>query len=89
MVSTMVVFGERKLIFDEAAASAYNPILEGLNSKVSKYIDGAPLRVDGHPRASGILDTVRAAVANGVKVPAEFHEKTIIDTLVSTVYIRN
>jgi acid phosphatase len=30
-----------------------------LDKKVSKYIGGRPIRLDGKPRASGIMDTVR------------------------------
>lgn len=71
--------------FADAAASAYNPLLAALDSKISKYIDGSPLRVDGHPRASGVMDTVRAAIANGVKVPPEFHEKATVDTIEKAV----
>lgn len=43
-----------------AAASAYNHTLEPLDKRVSKYIGGVPIRVDGKPRASGVMDTVRA-----------------------------
>jgi acid phosphatase len=71
------------LTMGPAAASAYNHTLEKLDSKIAKYNDGNPIRVDGRPRASGILDTIRAAVANGVKVPAEFNDPTVIDVLVS------
>jgi hypothetical protein len=42
----------------KAAAEAYNHILEPLDKKISKYINGNPIRIDGKPRASGILDTV-------------------------------
>jgi hypothetical protein len=70
------------LILVTAAASAFNHVLEKLDSKVSKYIDGNPIRVDGRPRASGVLDTVRAAVANGVKVPGELTEPAVIDVIV-------
>jgi acid phosphatase len=42
-----------------AAAAAYNHTLEQLDEKVSKYIDGNPIRIDGRPRASGIFDTVK------------------------------
>lgn len=66
-----------------AAADAFNPTLEGLDAKLSKYINDNPVRIDGRPRASGILDTVRSAVAHGVKVPSEFEDKTVIDPLVS------
>jgi acid phosphatase len=68
-----------------AAASAYNHLLEKLDPKLSKYIDGNPIRVDGRPRASGVLDTIRAAVANGVKVPAEFNDSTVMDVLEKAV----
>lgn len=44
----------------KAACDKYNPKLAALDEKVSSYIDGNPVRIDGHPRASGILDTVRA-----------------------------
>jgi|SRR5882762_2728410 len=44
---------------DSAAAATYNVTLEPLDKKVSKYIGGNPIRVDGKPRASGVMDTVR------------------------------
>jgi len=44
-----------------AAAQAYNRSLEHLDKKVSKYLNGNPIRVDGKPRASGVMDTVRRA----------------------------
>ena len=42
-----------------AAAEAFNHTLEHLDPKLSKYLDGNQIRVDGKPRASGVLDTVR------------------------------
>ncbi|KAI0064916.1 phosphoglycerate mutase-like protein [Artomyces pyxidatus] len=69
--------------FAHAAVSAYNPTLEALDRKVSKYINGNPIRLDGVPRASGVLDTVRAAMAHGVKVPPEFEERGVTGTIVS------
>ena len=41
-----------------AAAASWNQTLEPLDEKISKYIGGNPVRLDGKPRASGILDTV-------------------------------
>lgn len=42
-------------------------------------MDGAPPRVDGHPRLSGILDTVRASKAHGIEIPKPFQdEKTML-----------
>lgn len=71
-----------KMGFAQAAATAYNPTLEPLDKRISKYIGGNPIRIDGKPRASGILDTIRASTAHGVKVPAEFEEKPLMDILV-------
>ncbi|PFH47755.1 hypothetical protein AMATHDRAFT_66976 [Amanita thiersii Skay4041] len=70
-----------QLGFAKAAAAAYNPTLEPLDNKVSKYIGGNPVRLDGKPRASGIMDTIRAAVAHGIRVPPEFEDKVIVDTI--------
>ncbi|KAG1718245.1 phosphoglycerate mutase-like protein [Suillus paluster] len=47
-----------ELQFAQAAVATWNSRLEPLDKKVSKYISGKPLRLDGIPRASGILDTV-------------------------------
>ncbi|KAJ7057838.1 histidine phosphatase superfamily, partial [Mycena amicta] len=71
--------------FAQAAAAAYNQTLEPLDKHLSKYLDGRPIRVDGKPRASGVLDTVRAAIAHGVKVPAEFEDKSITDVIEQAV----
>ncbi|KIY70843.1 phosphoglycerate mutase-like protein [Cylindrobasidium torrendii FP15055 ss-10] len=67
--------------FAQAAAAAYNHTLEPLDHKLSKYLDGNPIRVDGKPRASGILDTIRASIAHDVKVPPEFEEKPVMDLI--------
>ncbi|KAI0050927.1 phosphoglycerate mutase-like protein [Auriscalpium vulgare] len=71
--------------FAHAAASAYNPTLEPLDRKVSKYIGGNPIRLDGKPRASGVLDTVRAAMAHGIKIPPEFEERAVTSTIEKAV----
>ncbi|KAJ6571732.1 histidine phosphatase superfamily [Mycena capillaripes] len=71
--------------FAQAAAAAYNQTLEPLDKHISKYLDGRPIRIDGKPRASGVLDTVRAAIAHGVKVPSEFEEKAIVDVIEKAV----
>jgi hypothetical protein len=44
---------------DSVAAEKLNPTLEPLDKRISPYIDGEPVRLDGKPRLSGILDTVR------------------------------
>ncbi|TDL24646.1 phosphoglycerate mutase-like protein [Rickenella mellea] len=71
--------------FAQAAASAYNHLLEPLDKKLSQYIGGNPIRIDGKPRASGILDTIRACTAHGVKVPPEFEDKSVVDTIEKAV----
>ncbi|OSD08745.1 phosphoglycerate mutase-like protein [Trametes coccinea BRFM310] len=71
--------------FAHAAAAAWNSTLEPLDKKISKYIGGNPVRLDGKPRASGILDTIRAAEAHGVDVPPEFKEKGVIDLIEKAV----
>jgi len=71
--------------FAKAAAVAYNPTLEPLDDKLSKFIEGKPVRLDGTPRASGILDTVRATTAHGVNIPAELQEKQNIDLIEAAV----
>jgi len=67
--------------FAHAAAAAFNRTLEPLDDRLSKYLGGNPIRVDGKPRASGVLDTVRAAIAHGIQVPPEFEEKAVIDLI--------
>ncbi|KAF5383312.1 hypothetical protein D9615_005006 [Tricholomella constricta] len=67
--------------FAQAAAKMYNPSLEPLDGRISKYLGGHPVRVDGKPRASGIMDTIRAAIAHGIPVPPEFEDKAIVDVI--------
>ncbi|KAL4254370.1 Histidine phosphatase superfamily protein [Abortiporus biennis] len=71
--------------FAQAAAAAWNHTLEPLDKKISKYINDQPIRLDGKPRASGVLDTVRSAVAHDVVVPPEFKEKGVIDVIEKAV----
>ncbi|KAH9897039.1 phosphoglycerate mutase-like protein [Cubamyces lactineus] len=71
--------------FAHAAAAAWNTTLQPLDKKISKYIGGNPVRLDGRPRASGILDTIRASEAHGIQVPPEFKEKDVIDVIEKAV----
>jgi len=71
--------------FAQAAVAAYNHTLEPLDKKVSKYLGGNPIRLDGKPRASGVLDTIRAAMAHGVKIPPEFEERSVTGTIEKAV----
>ncbi|KAF9447139.1 phosphoglycerate mutase-like protein [Macrolepiota fuliginosa MF-IS2] len=74
-----------QISFAKAAAEAYNPMLGHLDKKVSKYINGNPIRVDGRPRASGIMDTIRASIAHGIRVPPEFEDKGVVDLIEQAV----
>ncbi|KAG8703055.1 hypothetical protein FRC09_004381 [Ceratobasidium sp. 395] len=71
--------------FSRAAAMDNNPKLEKFNSKLSKYINGNPIRIDGQPRLSGIMDTIRAADAHGIRVPPEFHDSSIVNDLETAI----
>ncbi|QRV81942.1 histidine phosphatase family containing protein [Ceratobasidium sp. AG-Ba] len=76
---------ELSLAFNRAAAKENNPKLEQFDPILSKYIDGNPIRIDGQPRLSGIMDTVRAADAHGIRVPPEFYNKTIVNALETAI----
>jgi len=71
--------------FAQAAASTYNHTLQPLDSKISKYLGGNPIRVDGKPRASGVMDTIRAAKAHGIPVPPEFEDSSVVDVIEKAV----
>jgi len=71
--------------FAKAAASEWNETLASLDKKVSKYIGGNPIRLDGKPRASGILDTVRAANAHGITLPSELEDPAVMDLIEKAV----
>ncbi|KAF5320016.1 hypothetical protein D9758_019028 [Tetrapyrgos nigripes] len=68
------------LLIGFAQASAYNHTLEPLDKKLSKYIGGNPIRVDGNRERQ-----IHAASAHGIKVPPKFEEKVVIDTLEKAV----
>ncbi|KAG8713062.1 hypothetical protein FRC11_013411 [Ceratobasidium sp. 423] len=76
---------ELALAFNLAAAKENNPKLEQFDSKLSKYIGGNPIRIDGKPRLSGILDTVRAAEAHGIRIPPEFQDPDTVSALETAV----
>lgn len=71
--------------FAKAAAAEWNSTLASLDAKVSKYIGGNPIRLDGKPRASGILDTIRAATAHGISIPPEFKDPGVMDLIEKAV----
>ncbi|EPY49347.1 acid phosphatase [Schizosaccharomyces cryophilus OY26] len=52
--------------FAERAAKIYDPLLAGRASEMmSQFMNGQPVRVvSSHPRLSGLLDTINAAIGN-------------------------
>ncbi|KAF8601562.1 phosphoglycerate mutase-like protein [Ceratobasidium sp. AG-I] len=76
---------ELAIAFNRAAARDNNPKLERFDSKLSKYINGNPIRIDGQPRLSGIMDTVRAADAHDIRVPPEFYDPSIVQPLENAI----
>lgn len=72
--------------FAEIAADKWNPILAGrATDAFGKYINGI-VAVNGHPRVSGILDTVSSAQGNGVPLPAELvTEEALADVEAASV----
>lgn len=76
---------ELAIAFNLAATKDNNPKLEQFDSKLSKYVGGNPIRIDGKPRLSGILDTVRAADAHGIRVPPEFYDPKIVSVLETAI----
>jgi len=56
--------------------------MQYLQSRIGKYLDG-PVAIDGHPRISGIIDSVNATLAHGeeVRMPKEFYEPKVREIL--------
>jgi len=71
--SKRVSLANSTFTLETAATIAWNSTLEPLDEKLSKYIGGNTVRLDGKPRASGILDTVSfvSPVSNLLSVHAE------------------
>ncbi|EJT99345.1 phosphoglycerate mutase-like protein [Dacryopinax primogenitus] len=80
---------ERFRLFREVWAKAVEPHIDEqlkvLDEKLSKYIDGRPVRLNGHPKLSGLLDTVKSAHAHGIPVPPEFREPEVMRLMESAV----
>lgn len=43
------------------------------------------VRIDGHPRANGILDTIMVCKAHGIQAPKEFDDLNVLEKLESAV----
>lgn len=72
--------------FAKLAAETWNdsPEMKYLQSKLGKWIeDEGRVAVDGHPRLSGIMDSINATLAHGpaTRLPAEFYEPEVREYL--------
>ncbi|WFD29344.1 acid phosphatase [Malassezia sp. CBS 17886] len=69
----------------DEAATVYNPQLRTLDDAVTRHMEGAPPRVDGRPRVSGIVDTIRAARAHGLPTPTVFAEPAVLSLMENAI----
>ena len=80
-------FGELAHAFAERTAKLYNsgPELAYINKKIGKWMpkDSPVVKVDSHPRLSGVMDSVNASLAHGssTKLPSEFYDKKVRDDI--------
>lgn len=74
-------------LFADEAARQWNdsPEMDYINSKISKYMPPATPRVavDGHPRLSGVMDTLNASLAHGAetRLPSEFYDEKVRENI--------
>lgn len=77
-------FGEIAKAFANRAAEIWNPSpeLAYINKKIGKWMpaDSPVVKVDSHPRLTGIMDTVNSTLSHGsaTKLPKEFYDQTLI-----------
>ena len=77
-------FAELAKAFANRAADIWNPSpeLAYINKKIGKWMpaDSPIVKVDSHPRLTGVMDTVNATLAHGsaTKLPKEFYDEKLI-----------
>jgi len=77
-------FAELAKSFANRAAEIWNPSpeLAYINKKIGKWMpaDSPIVKVDSHPRLTGVMDTVNATLAHGsaTKLPKEFYDEKLI-----------
>lgn len=80
-------FGELAKAFANQAAEIWNPSpeLAYINKKIGKWMpaDSPIVKVDSHPRLTGVMDTVNATLAHGsaTKLPKEFYDEKLISNM--------
>lgn len=71
--------------YAEKAAKDWNPILAGRTSKIlGEYVE-TPVRIDGNPRLSGLMDTINAARGNGLSLPPALQDDELLATMEKAV----
>lgn len=77
-------FGQLAAAFADRTAKVWNdsPEMEYINNKIGKWMpaESPVVKVDSHPRLSGIMDTINATLAHdaATKLPAEFYDKEVV-----------
>lgn len=67
--------------YADKAATKWNPILAGRSSEIlSKYV-ATPVRIDGNPRLSGIMDSINATRGNDLPLPADLLDESLLETM--------
>lgn len=80
-------FAEIAKAFSVRAAQVWNssPEMAYINKRIGRYMpaESPVVKVDSHPRLSGILDTINSTLAHGpsTKLPSEFYDKTMMSYL--------
>ena len=80
-------FAELANLFADRSAVKWNDSaeMEFLNSKLGSYMPAKSpkVKVDSHPRLSGIMDTINATLAHGpaTRLPGVFYEEEVIKTI--------
>ena len=80
-------FAELARAFADRTAKLYNdgPELAYINNKIGKWMPftSPVVKVDSHPRLSGVMDTVNASLAHGpdTRLPKEFYDRKVRDDI--------
>jgi len=80
-------FGELAKAFADRAAQIWNPSpeLAYVNKRIGHWMppESPVIKVDSHPRLSGIMDTTNATLAHGpnTKLPEEFYDEQVISNV--------
>ncbi|CAK3801989.1 phosphoglycerate mutase [Lecanosticta acicola] len=76
-------FAELSHAFADRAAKLWNdsPEMEYINKKIGKWMpkESPVVKVDSHPRLSGVMDTINATLGHGeaTRLPAEFYDEKV------------